>query len=120
MLRGGRELIVGARLDDNFGHAVLVGMGGVFVEILRDRAMRMAPFRRAEAEEMIRELKVFPILEGVRGQEPADVDGLLEVILGVARLVADFPEIVELDLNPIRVMKAGEGVQALDTRIVLG
>ncbi len=120
MLRGGRELIVGARLDDNFGHAVLVGMGGVFVEILRDRAMRMAPFRRAEAEEMIRELKVFPILEGVRGQEPADVDGLLDVILGVARLVADFPEITELDLNPIRVMMAGEGVQALDTRIVLG
>jgi acetyltransferase len=120
MLRGGRELIVGSRLDPNFGHAVLVGMGGVFVEILRDRAMRIAPFCRDTASEMIRELQVYPILEGVRGQEAADVGALLDVILGVARLVTDFPEIAELDLNPIRVLGVGEGCLALDTRMVLG
>jgi acyl-CoA synthetase (NDP forming) len=119
MLRGGRELIVGARLDRNFGHAVLVGMGGVFVEVLRDTAMRIAPFCADTALEMVQGLQVYPILEGVRGQEPADVDALVESILAVARLVVDFPEIGELDLNPIRVLTPGEGCRVLDTRIHL-
>jgi len=119
MLRGGRELIVGARLDRNFGHAVLVGMGGVFVEVLRDTAMRIAPFCADTALEMVQELRVFPILEGVRGQEPSDVGALVASILAVTRLVTDFPEIGELDLNPIRVLAPGDGCRVLDTRIHL-
>jgi acyl-CoA synthetase (NDP forming) len=119
MLRGGRELIVGARLDDNFGHAVLVGMGGVFVEVLRDRAMRIAPFCADTAADMVRELRMYPVLEGVRGQEASDVAALIDTIVAVARLVSDFPEIAELDLNPIRALEAGRGCLALDTRVVL-
>ncbi|MCB2224968.1 MAG: acetate--CoA ligase family protein [Actinobacteria bacterium] len=119
MLRGGRDLIVGARLDPNFGHVVLVGMGGVFVEVFRDAAIRVAPFPRPAAEAMLRELKVWPVLKGVRGQEASDVDALVEVILAIARLVTDFPEIAELDLNPIRVMAAGHGCRALDARMSL-
>jgi len=119
MLRGGRDLIVGARLDPNFGHVVLVGMGGVFVEVLRDRAMRVAPFGRRTAERMLRELRVYPILEGVRDQAPSDVEALVEAIRSVTRLVTDFPEIAELDLNPVRVGDVGDGCLALDARIVL-
>jgi acyl-CoA synthetase (NDP forming) len=120
MLRGGRDLIVGARLDPNFGHVVLVGMGGIFVEVLRDVALRVVPFGRRTAEGMLRELRVFPILEGVRGQAASDLAALVEVIRAVTRLVTDFPEIVEIDLNPVRVMEAGGGCRALDARIRLG
>jgi acetyltransferase len=119
MLRGGRDLIVGARLDPNFGHAVVAGMGGVFVEVFGDVAIRIAPFPRSAAAAMLRELKVWPVLEGVRGQEASDVDALIDAILAVARLVTDFPEIVELDLNPIRVMASGKGCLALDARMNL-
>jgi len=119
MLRGGRDLIVGARLDPNFGHVVIAGMGGVFVEVFRDVAIRVAPFPRSAADAMLRELKVWPVLEGVRGQEASDVDALTEAILAVARLVTDFPEIAELDMNPVRVLAQGDGCLALDARMSL-
>lgn len=119
MLRGGRDLIVGARLDPNFGHVVLVGMGGVFVEVFRDTAIRVAPFGEAAARSMLEELRVYPILEGVRGAEAGDLPALIEVILAVTRLITDFPEIVDLDLNPVRLMRMGEGCRALDARMVL-
>jgi len=119
MLRGGRDLIVGSRLDPNFGHVVITGMGGVFVEVFKDVAIRVAPFPRPAADAMLRELKVWPVLEGVRGQEAADVDSLADAILAIARLVTDFPEITELDLNPVRVLARGEGCLALDARMSL-
>jgi acetyltransferase len=119
MLRHGRDLIVGARLDPNFGHVVLAGMGGVFVEVFRDTAIRVAPFQRPAAEAMLKGLRVWPVLEGVRGQEASDVDALVDAVLGVTRLVTDFPEIVELDLNPVRVMGTGKGCLALDARMTL-
>jgi acetyltransferase len=117
MLRGGRDLIVGARLDRNFGHVVLVGMGGVFVEVLRDTAMRVAPFSAQTASDMVRQLRAFPILAGIRGESPAAVDALVDTILAVTRLVTDLPEVAELDLNPVRVLEAGRGCQVLDARI---
>ena len=119
MLRSGRDLIVGARLDPTFGHIVLVGMGGVFVEVFRDTSIRVAPFERGTAEAMLRQLRVYPILEGIRGQDASDVPALVEVILAVTRLVTDFPRIVELDLNPVRAMAAGGGAFALDARMTL-
>ncbi len=119
MVLGGRDLIVGARLDHNFGHVVLVGMGGIFVEIFRDTALRVAPFEADTAMQMLRELKIFPLLDGARGQEPADVEGLVQVITAVTRLVTDVPEIVELDINPVRVLSRGKGVLALDARMCL-
>ncbi|MCJ7726213.1 MAG: acetate--CoA ligase family protein, partial [Acidimicrobiia bacterium] len=119
MLRGGRDIIVGARLDPNFGHAVVAGMGGVFVEVFRDVAIRIAPFPRSAAAAMLRQLRVWPVLEGVRGQEASDVEALIDAILAVTRLVTDFPEIIEMDLNPIRVMDVGKGCLALDARMSL-
>lgn len=120
MALAGHDLIVGASLDRNFGQVVLVGLGGIFVEVLGDAALRVAPFGRATAEAMLRDLKVFPIFEGRRGQRPSDLPALVEVIAAVNRLVADFPEIAELDLNPVRVHESGAGCRALDARIHLG
>jgi acetyltransferase len=98
---------------------VLVGLGGIFVEVLGDTALRVAPFGRRTAEAMLQELRVLPILEGRRGQAAADLPALVEVIRSVTRLVTDFPEIEELDLNPVRVGEAGSGCLALDARIHL-
>ncbi len=120
MAAAGHDLIVGADFDPNFGHVVLAGLGGIFVEVLGDAALRVAPFGRATAEAMLRELKVFPIFEGRRGQPGSDLPALVEVIAAVNRLVADFPEIAELDLNPVRVHETGAGCQALDARLHLG
>jgi len=120
MAAAGRDLIVGANFDSHFGHVVLVGMGGIFVELLGDTALRVAPFGRRTAEAMLRELRVFPMLEGRRGQAASDLEALVEVIRSVTRLVTDFPEIAELDLNPVRVHEAGAGCRALDARIRLG
>lgn len=120
MAPSGRDMIVGARLDPSFGHVVLVGMGGIFVEVLGDAAMRVVPFGRRTAGDMLRELKAFPLLSGRRGEAPADIDSLVDVIGAVARLVDSFPEISELDLNPVRVFEAGRGCLALDARMLLG
>ena len=120
MAPAGRDMIIGARFDPDFGHVVLAGMGGIFVEVLGDAALRVAPFGSATAEAMLRELRAYRLLEGVRGQAPADVPALVEVVGAVTRLVTDFPEIREIDLNPVRVMDAGEGCLALDARMLLG
>ena len=116
----GRDMIIGARCDPDFGHVVLAGLGGVLVEVLGDVALRVAPFGRATAEAMLRELRGFRLLEGVRGEAPADLAALVAVIEAVTRLVSDFPEIQEIDLNPVRVMAAGQGCLALDARMLLG
>jgi acyl-CoA synthetase (NDP forming) len=120
MAAAGHDLIVGAGVDPNFGPVVLAGLGGIFVEVLGDAALRVAPFGRGTADAMLRDLKVFPIFEGRRGQPGADLPALVEVIGAVNRLVADFPEIAELDLNPVRVHEAGAGCRALDARLHLG
>lgn len=120
MAGGGRDMIIGARYDPDFGHVVLAGLGGVLVEVLSDVALRVAPFGRATAEAMLRELRGYRVLTGVRGEAPADLPALVAVIEAVTRLVSDFPEIREIDLNPVRVMTAGEGCLALDARMLLG
>ncbi|NMC69309.1 MAG: acetate--CoA ligase family protein [Myxococcales bacterium] len=119
MVTGGREMIVGGRRDPSFGPVVLVGLGGVFVEILREAALRVFPFDRAEALRAIDELRGAAILRGARGARPADLEALTDVMLRLGRCLADFPEIREVDINPVRVFPAGEGCRALDARVIL-
>jgi len=119
MVIGGRDLIVGVNLDANFGHVVLVGMGGIFVEVFKDSAIRVAPFERDTALSMLQELQIWPILQGVRGQSPADVDSLVDCVLSITRLVTDFPEITEMDLNPVRLLAQGKGCFTLDARMII-
>ena len=115
----GLEVIIGGVKDEFFGHAVMFGLGGVFVEILRDITFRIVPLTRVDVEEMIREIKAYPLLKGVRGIPPRDIEALVNTILKVSELLHENPEIKELDLNPTRVYEKGKGVKVLDARIIL-
>ncbi len=117
MIRDGREVILGAKRDPSFGPVVLFGLGGIYVEILKETSLRVAPINRSEAEEMISELKAANILKGVRGEEPSDISALVENLLRVSQLMVDFPEIEGIDINPVMVLQ--KGAVAVDARIVL-
>jgi len=119
MVPGGREVLVGMSRDPQFGPLVAFGLGGIYVEALKDVAFRVAPFSRQEAEEMMREIRSYPLLEGIRGQPPADHEAMVDALLRISQLVTDFPEIVELDINPLIVFEEGRGAMAIDMRLVL-
>ncbi|WP_255194231.1 acetate--CoA ligase family protein [Natronobeatus ordinarius] len=116
-LEGATETIVGMNRDPQFGPLLLFGLGGIFVEILEDTSVRVAPIGEGEAREMVDEIRAAPLLGGARGREPADVDAVVETIQRLSQLVTDFPAIVELDVNPLAA--TGDGVQALDLVITL-
>jgi len=111
------EVIVGATKDPQFGPALMFGLGGIFVEVLKDVTFRIAPITELDAREMITEVKAYPILKGYRGQPPTDVDAIVQILLNTSRLVMDYPEIKELDLNPIMVYE--KGAKTVDARIIL-
>lgn len=113
----GIEVIVGVSKDPQFGPVVMFGLGGIFVEVLKDVAFRIVPLEPKDAEQMIREIKSFPVLEGVRGQEPADLEALEGLILKLSQFIEAHPEIEELDLNP--VFAYPDGCIAVDARIVV-
>lgn len=115
----GREVILGMARDPQFGPLLMFGLGGIYVEALKDVTFRIAPLTRADAETMVREIRAFPILQGVRGQPPADLAALVEDILRLSQLVGDMPEIAEIDINPLLVRAEGRGTVALDARIRL-
>jgi len=119
MVTGGREVLVGMSRDPQFGPLVAFGLGGIYVEALKDVAFRVAPFSREEAGEMIHEIRSYPLLEGIRGEPPADHEAMVDALLRISQLVTDFPEIVELDINPLMVFEEGRGAMAIDMRLVL-
>jgi len=119
MLAGGTEIIVGIGKDPVFGSTVLTGLGGIFVEALEDTALRVVPVSPADAGEMLAELKGRKILDGLRGRPPADTETVQEIIQRVSRLAEDFPNIAELDINPLFVYPRGKGACAADALIVL-
>lgn len=116
MLRGGQELIVGTRRDPQFGPLALVGSGGVEVELLRDVALGLAPLSRAEAERMLDGTRAGLRLRGWRGAPAGDREAVLDALLRLAQLACDFPEIAELEINPLYVLPEGRGALALDVR----
>jgi acetate---CoA ligase (ADP-forming) len=118
MLLGGWELILGGRQDRQFGPVVLVGLGGIFTELFEEVAVRVAPITRAEAYEMIGSLRGSQILQGARGHKRADVEAVVDTLLRLSQLLCDFPEIQEIDINPLKVFHEGEGCRALDARII--
>ncbi len=111
----GRELILGAMESPGLGSLVIFGLGGIFVEVMKDVAFSVAPLSRPEAQEMMREIQGFPLLEGTRGEEGVDLAALEDLLLRVSRLAADLPGIAEMDLNP--VFAYASGVSAVDVRI---
>ncbi len=111
------EVIVGATKDPQFGPALMFGLGGIFVEVLKDVTFRIAPISEPDAREMITEVRANPILKGYRGQPPADINAIVEILMNTSRLVMEHQEIKELDLNPIMVYE--KGAKTVDARIIL-
>jgi acyl-CoA synthetase (NDP forming) len=97
----------------------MTGLGGVYVEVLKDVSFRLAPVGKEEAKEMLQELKSYWLLQGARGEPAADIEAVIDSILRISQLVTEFPEIDELDINPLRVLEKGKGCLAADARIVL-
>jgi len=117
MVKGGKEMIIGSKLEPGFGPVIMLGMGGIYVEILKDVTFRLAPVTEREADDMISSIKTQKLLKGVRGEKPSDIKKLSDCIQRLSQLVTDFKEIKELDMNPVLVMEEGKGCKILDVRI---
>jgi acetyltransferase len=116
MITGGKEVILGVTCDRTFGHMIMAGLGGIYVEVLKDVSFRIVPVSPRDALSMVNELRTVGLLRGARGERPADIDAVASAIVNLSSLVADFPEIQELDINPLMVME--RGAVAVDARII--
>jgi acetate---CoA ligase (ADP-forming) len=119
MITGGWELILGGRQDKQFGPVVLVGLGGIFAEFFEEVAVRVAPISADEAMEMIESLRGSQVLKGARGHLPADLNSVVNALLQLSKLLCEFPDIQEVDVNPLKVFHEGMGCKAVDARVIL-
>ena len=117
MIQPGTEVIVGTSKDPQFGPVIMFGLGGIFVELLKDVSFRVIPVEQRDAHEMIKEIKGYPLLQGYRGKEPANISVLVEIILKISKLIEENPQIKELELNPIFAYQ--NKAVAVDARIIL-
>ncbi len=115
----GYDMFIGGKFDKSFGPFVVFGLGGIYIEIFRDVQTCLCPADAGSVRKKIESLKSFPILKGARGMTPADIDGYVDAIVRVSQVLAEFPEIKEMDINPLRLLKDGSGVCALDGRMVV-
>ena len=119
MARPGLEVILGATRDPKFGPIVMFGLGGTFVEAIKDVSFRLAPMWEVSAEIMLRSIKSYKVLTGIRGMPPSDIEALKDCLLRLSQMVTEHPEIAELDINPLIVYPEGEGCVVADSRIRL-
>jgi acetyl coenzyme A synthetase (ADP forming)-like protein len=118
-IKGGKETILGLKRDPLFGPLLMFGLGGIYVEALRDVTFRIAPIRELGVHRMIRQIRGFKILEGFRGEPPSDIDAIAECLARLSQLATQLEEIVELDINPLVVFERGRGARVVDARIVV-
>ncbi|MFH1142970.1 MAG: acetate--CoA ligase family protein, partial [Candidatus Eisenbacteria bacterium] len=119
MVRRGLELIVGARRDPGFGPIVMFGLGGIYVEVMKDISFRAVPLARAEVLNMIAEIRAYPLLRGVRGEDPKDIDRVVDAILRVASVIRQCESITDIEINPLVAYEEGQGARAVDARVLL-
>ena len=119
MIRPGLEIIIGARRDSSFGPIVMFGLGGIYVEVMKDVSFRALPLSRAEAISMIKQIRSYPLLLGVRGERRKDIGGVVDTILKLGTLIEECPAISDVEINPLVVYEQGKGVQAVDARILI-
>jgi acetyl-CoA synthetase (ADP-forming) len=117
MIQPGTEVIIGSSKDPQFGPVIMFGLGGIFVELLKDVSFRVIPVEQRDAQEMIKEIKGYPLLQGYRGKEPASISALVEIILKISKLIKENPQIKELELNPVFAYR--KKAVAVDARIIL-
>jgi acyl-CoA synthetase (NDP forming) len=113
----GREIIIGVSKDPQFGPIIMFGLGGIFVEVLKDVSFRLIPISEKEAASMIEDVKGYQVLKGIRGAAPADIDSLTEAIRKTSEIIVDNPEIAELEMNPLFVYE--KGLIVVDARIII-
>lgn len=119
MVIQGKETILGAKFDPILGQLIMFGLGGIYVEVLKDVVFRLAPIEGSEAARMIESVRTIKLLEGVRGEKPHDLNAIKESLQRLSQLITDFQEIEELDINPLIVLEEGKGARAIDIRISL-
>jgi len=119
MVPAGREVIVGAVRDRQFGPLMMFGLGGIYVDFLKDVSYRLCPLTRREAAGMIEETKAYVLLRGVRGEPPSDIDAIIDVMLRIAQVMISFEEIAEMEINPLFVYESGEGCLGVDIRVTI-
>lgn len=119
MIKSAKETILGASHDPTFGPVVMFGLGGIYVEVLRDVVFRVAPIDEREATNMVESIKTIKLLRGVRGEKPSDLEAIADSLQRLSQLVVDFPEIKEFDINPLLVLEEGRGARVVDARIIL-
>ncbi len=117
MISGGREVALGMNRDPNYGPMIMFGMGGIFIEVFKDVSFRIAPLTDRDATEMVREIRGYPVLEGIRGEKAVDFDLLTDTIQRVSQLALDWPQIIEMDLNPFVISPQSENCKIVDARI---
>jgi len=120
MISPGKEVIIGITKDPQFGHMIMFGLGGIYVEVLRDISFRIVPLSNEDVHEMVREIKTFPLLRGVRGEAETDIGAIEQALLSFNQLAMDFPQIIEADINPLLAHTRGKGVIAIDARFTIG
>jgi acetyltransferase len=119
LVKGGRETILGVTNDPNFGPLIMFGLGGIYVEVLKDVSFRIHPLTNLDAKEMIRAIQGYSLLTGVRGEEGVDTDLIEEYLLRLSQLITDFPEIEQLDINPLLVFEKGKMCMVVDAKVIL-
>ena len=120
MVTGGKEVIIGMNRDVQFGPLLMFGLGGTYVEFLKDVSFAVAPISKDDAKHMVSSIKTYPLLAGVRGEEPSDIDSIVDVLMRFSQMVTDFPEILEFEINPLMVLSDREGCIAMDIRLTIG
>jgi 4-hydroxybutyryl-CoA synthetase (ADP-forming) len=120
MVKSAKETILGASQDPTFGPVIMFGLGGIYVEVLKDVVFRVAPIDEREAMNMVESIKTIKLLKGVRGEKPSDLKAIADSLQRLSQLVVDFPDIAEFDINPLLVLEEGKGARVVDARIILG
>jgi len=119
MIPAGKEVILGLHRDPVFGHVIMFGLGGIYVEAFKDVTFRVVPIDELTARDMVNGLRASSVLKGLRGEEPSDVAAIEDALKRLSQLAADFPRIAEMDINPLIVHPAGQGAHVADVRIRL-
>jgi len=119
MITTGREVILGMKKDPQFGPMLMFGLGGIFVEVLKDVSFSLSPITAKECKNMLESTKTYKLLSGVRGEKPVDIESIVTSLLRLSQLVMDFPQIEEIDINPLKVGPLGDGAFVVDARIIL-
>ncbi|MBW6470363.1 MAG: acetate--CoA ligase [Methanosarcinaceae archaeon] len=119
MVTGGKEVIIGMNRDVQFGPLLMFGLGGTYVEFLKDVSFAVAPINKDDAKHMVSSIKTYPLLAGVRGEKPLDIDSIVDTLTKVSQMVIDFPQMLEFEINPLMVLPDGQGCVAMDIRLTI-